>query len=134
MMNTKYRKWELLGIFLVICLDKREKSEILAGGVRRGIAPMPKSVRLPRFLNSDNRVFVIKITYLSCSIHLPFILHLGVVSESFFPLFEIFRDLGAKSVIFRCFLILGYLLSENTPYPGCGFETLMTLGISPRVC
>jgi hypothetical protein len=88
MMNTKYRKWELLGIFLVICLDKREKSEILAGGVRRGIAPMPKSVRLPRFLNSDSRVFVIKITYLSCSIHLPFILTLGVVSESFFPAFR----------------------------------------------
>jgi hypothetical protein len=49
-MNTKYREWERLGIFQEICLDKKEKSEILAGGVRRGIAPMPKSVRLPRFL------------------------------------------------------------------------------------
>jgi hypothetical protein len=113
---------------------QREKSEILAGGVRRGIAPMPKSVRLPIFQISHRRIFVIKITYLSCSIHLPFILPLGVVSESFSPLFGIFRDLGVKSVICRSFLILGYLLSENTPYPGCGFETLMTLGISPRVC
>jgi hypothetical protein len=94
---------------------------------------MPKSVRQPKFQVSESIIFVIKITYLSHSILLPFISSLGVVHDSFSFLFGIFRDLGVRPAICRSFLILGYLLSGNTKYPGCGFGALMTLGVLPRV-